>query len=75
MLSCSARTCCNRLRDSLFIRGSERQEKEPGQKKEGKTHNDMWVLNMKAAVSGGNPTWDRVSQTHLIAFTNAMSIG
>ena len=36
------------------------QEKEPGQKKEGKTHNDMWVLNMKAAASGGNPTWDRV---------------
>lgn len=42
------------------ILGSRSQEKEPGQKKEGKTHNDMWVLNMKAAVSGGNPTWDRV---------------
>lgn len=40
------------------------QEKVPGQKREGKTHNDMWVLNMKAAVSGGDPTWDRVSTAH-----------
>ena len=38
------------------------KEKEPGQKKEGKVHNDMWVLNMKPAVSGGSPTWDRVRE-------------
>lgn len=26
----------------------------------------MWVLNMKAAVSGGNPTWDRVRVFFLV---------
>lgn len=48
--------------DQIFLYGGWSKEKEPGQKKEGKTHNDMWVLNMKAAISGGNPTWDRMGK-------------
>ncbi|CAM9991694.1 unnamed protein product, partial [Ectocarpus sp. 13 AM-2016] len=48
--------------EQIFLYGGYSKEKEPGQKKEGKTHNDMWVLNMKPAVSGGNPTWDRIGK-------------
>eukprot|EP00903_Cladosiphon_okamuranus_P016175 g14926.t1 len=48
--------------EQIFLYGGYSKEKEPGQKKEGKTHNDMWVLNMKAAASGGNPTWDRIGK-------------
>ncbi|CAM9309596.1 unnamed protein product [Ascophyllum nodosum] len=48
--------------EQIFLYGGYSKEKEPGQKKEGKVHNDMWVLNMKPAVSGGSPTWDRIGK-------------
>lgn len=39
---------------------SQAQEKEAEKKHEGKVHNDMWQLNMRPCISGGNPTWERV---------------
>ncbi|CAM9122639.1 unnamed protein product, partial [Phaeothamnion confervicola] len=46
----------------VFVYGGFVKVKQPGEKSEGKVHNDMWVLKLKDFGSGGRPSWERVGK-------------
>lgn len=53
--------CVHAADDTVYIFGGYSKEKVPGQKKEGKIHEDMWMLNLRPVVgtAGGSAVGGR----------------
>eukprot|EP00595_Chromulina_sp_UTEXLB2642_P001484 CAMPEP_0196765108 /NCGR_PEP_ID=MMETSP1095-20130614/7610_1 /TAXON_ID=96789 ORGANISM="Chromulina nebulosa, Strain UTEXLB2642" /NCGR_SAMPLE_ID=MMETSP1095 /ASSEMBLY_ACC=CAM_ASM_000446 /LENGTH=757 /DNA_ID=CAMNT_0042122529 /DNA_START=202 /DNA_END=2472 /DNA_ORIENTATION=+ len=61
----------NTADDCVYVYGGFSKEKNPNQKKEGKIHDDMWMLNLKPAITTGvgrnaldvqKITWHKISK-------------